>query len=152
VSAVERDRTPLGGLGVVLRDFRNSERREALRTELEFEWSRRFEWSLLADEMPLLEAVDFAEVEEVHPSSFRSDEVNVEQPATDCSGKFNSHSATVPPCPAPPKSVIPGYDWWLDFCFLLVCFCSLVFCVSLFQLKKIENKKGEIRKQEKQKP
>jgi hypothetical protein len=104
---------------VVERDLRNSDRSDPERTELWPLDPRRpapvdppLDRSLLADEMPDEEAVDLAEVEEVQPSSFKSELVRVEQPATDCSGKFSSHSATIPPCPAPPKSVIPGYDWW----------------------------------------
>lgn len=102
------------------------------------------EWwcSLFADEMPLEEAVDLAEVLEVQPSSFKSDEVKVA--ATDFSGKFNSHSAIVPPCPAPPKSVIPGYNWWLDVC--IASGCILCLCVSLSSRNVSSGMRGKIEK------
>jgi hypothetical protein len=92
--------------------------------------------------MPLDEAVDLAEVLEVQPSSLRSDEVKVL--ATDFSGKFNSHSAIVPPCPAPPKSVIPGYNWWLDGC--NASGCILCLCVSLSSRNVSSGIRGKIEK------
>ena len=62
---------------------------------------------LLAPELtPELETVDFAEVEVVQPSSFKSLDVKVS--LFECEHcRLSSHSATAAPCPLPPKSVIP---------------------------------------------
>jgi hypothetical protein len=49
-------------------------------------------------------------VEAEQPNSFKSDDVRVAEPEVIFIGMFSSHSATAPPWPDPPKSVITRWN------------------------------------------
>ena len=54
-------------------------------------------------------------VDAEHPNSFKSDDVRVAEPEVIFIGIFSSHSATVPPWPDPPKSVITEFRFIVSF-------------------------------------